>query len=238
MPFNVAFQRALVDGFLEYAKIGAEQVDELAILSEDDYFDDVDFDEPEWDDDDEIDDEIDEVTDDDVDDVVEPVLEDHSLSSRTMARAGEFVSALDKLFSSWPAVLHLEASFETDRFGGDEDDVPFWLGTLLRPEGGVDFTQGASRRAKDLLFAVAALWLYDDRTEPGAGSDFDTFWQLCFDPSAPSVCRRIRRAIDRFSKDTGAAGRILNAREEDFTETAAREEAYVRFREIWEVLEL
>ena len=233
LPFNVAFQRALVDGFLEYAKIGSEHVDELAILADDDYFDDVDFDEPEWSDDDDVEEE-EEVE----EDVAEPVPEDRSLSSRTMARAGEFVSALDGLFVNWPDVLHLEASFETDYFGGDEDNVPFWLGTLLRPEGGVDFTQGASRRAKDLLFAVAGLWLYDDRTEPGAGSDFDAFWQLCFDANAPSVCRRIRRAIDRFSKDTGAAGRILNAREEDYTESAALDEAYVRLRQIWEVLEL
>lgn len=234
LAFNVAFQRALVDGFLEYAKIGADHVDELAILADDDYFEDVDFDDPEWDDDDDGA----ELEEDDGNDTVEPVSEDHSLSSRTMARAGEFVAALDKLFASWPEILKLEASFETDHFGGDEDDVPFWLGTLLRPEGGVDFTQGASRRAKDLLFAVAALWLYDDRTEPGSGSDFDAFWQSCFDANAPSVCRRIRRAIDRYSKDTGASGRILNAREEDYTEATALDEAYVRLRQIWEVLEL
>ena len=235
LAFNVVFQRAVIEAFLEYAKIGSEQVEELALVSDEDELDDIDFDDPTWSEDESNDD----IPDDPFDstDVAATVPHEHGLSGRISARAGEFVAALNLLLENWPEILNLYCSFEAQE---DEEShrIQFWLGTLLRAEGGVDFTQGASRRAKDLLFAVAALWLYDDRTEPGSGSDFDEFWALCDDPDAPAVVKRIVRAIRRFSGEDGAAGRIIRSRDEDYTEQSGIDEAYWRLRAIWEVLEL
>lgn len=235
LAFNVVFQRAVIEAFLEYAKFGSEQIEQLGLASDEDELDDIDFDDPTWSEDEASD----EIVDDPFDsaEVESTVSPEHGLSGRILARTGEFVAALNLLLENWPEVLDLHCSFDAQ---DDEENyrIQFWLGTLLRAEGGVDFTQGASRRAKDLLFSVAALWLYDDRTEPGSGSDFDEFWALCDDPDAPAVVKSIVRAIRRFSGEDGAAGRILRSRDEDYAEDAGFDEAYWRLRVIWEVLEL
>ena len=235
LAFNVAFQRALIDGFLEYAKIGSEHVEELSILWEDEDFEDIDFDDPDWAEEesgsDVADDPFENAT------IGDSLPAEHGLGGRIAARAGEFVSSMNLFLENWTEVLDLEATYEIQH-AESTIELSFWGGTLLKAEGGVDFTQSASRRAKDLLFAVAALWLYDDRTEPGSGSDFDEFWALCSEADAPAVVKRIERAIRRFSSEDGAAGRILRARDENYSEYMARDEAYWRLRAIWEVLEL
>lgn len=239
LAFNVAFQRALVDGFLEYAKIGRDHVDELVYWADEDYFDDVDFD-----------DVVDEDAEWDVDASEKPLAiapedqdfdaqsdDDTSTASRIAERANQFVSALNRFFHAWPEALDLEATFDLE-VDDDTLEVPFWLGSLRNAEGGVDFTQAASRSAKDLLFCVAALALYDDITEPGAGSDFDAFWSLCDGNEAPAVCKRVARAIRRFAQEKGAGGRILVSRGDDYSEDVASLEAYVRLYCIWKVLDL
>lgn len=239
LAFNVAFQRALVDGFLEYAKIDRDHVDELSYWSDEDYFEDIDFDDVEnedleW----------------ETSDLDEPSStasegpsldttneDDTSTAGRVAERANEFVEALNRFFQAWPEALDLEATMELE-VDADSLDVPFWLGSLRNAEGGVDFTQAASRRAKDLLFCVAALALYDDITDPGAGSDFDAFWALCDGNEAPAVCKRVARAIRRFAQEKGAGGRILAARGDDYSEDVASLEAYARLYCIWKVLDL
>lgn len=239
LAFNVAFQRALVDGFLEFAKIGRDHVDELFYWSDEDYFEDVDFDDDieedlEWDEDGSEEPSA-EISDEQDPEVL--VDSDTTTAGLIAERAKEFVSALNRFFEAWPEALDLEASMDIEE-DADTLEVPFWLGSLRNAEGGVDFTQAASRRAKDLLFCVAALALYDDITDPGAGSDFDAFWSLCDGNEAPAVCKRVARAIRRFAQEKGAGGRILAARGDDYSEDVASLEAYVRLRCIWKVLDL
>ncbi len=233
LAFNVVFQRALVEAFLEYAKIGAEHIEELELMGEDEL--DVDFDD-EYDVDEDAD-YYEEVSYEDEDDGTAAAADGDAtggLRSTVAARSGEFIAAMNRLVEGWPDILTLNASY-VDESGSQ----PFWLGTLLKAEGGIDFTQGASSRAKDLLFAGTAMWLYDDRTEPETRSDFDEFWSLCLDSTGPSVCRRVSRAITRLSRqENSAGGRILRSRSEEHEETAAQEEIYSRMKRLWNVLAL
>lgn len=221
LAFNVAFQRAYISAFLEYQRIGPRDVEELGELTDSD--DEVDFD-----------DEFIEI--DDAAQLQEDVPSDElSLDDRfrnkILDRTTEYVDALNRAVDSWPDVLNVYVSVPE---GGGVTDQ-FWSGTLLKPEGGIDFTQGASSRAQDLLFAAAAMCLYDDNISPGPGSDFDEFWIMCTEgEDAPSVCRRVGRAVRRFcDKERSAAGRILKARGVDFNIDTARDEAYWRLRQLW-----
>jgi hypothetical protein len=235
LAFNVVFQRALVDALLEYVKIGPAAVDELAYLEEEEEY-------PDFGDEDLAEEELEEVE--ALGDMGElageetlaaPETRVDQLANQYGLRADEFVRAMNRFAERVPDVLDINFAFK----GSDGADRFFWLGTLRKAEGGIDFTQGASNRAKDLLFIVAAMCLFDDRTEPSADSDFDEFWDLCVEGDGPAVCRAVGRAIKRFAKnEASAAGRILKSRDEDFDENSARDEAYYRMAQVWQALEL
>jgi hypothetical protein len=234
LAFNVVFQRALVDALMEYAKIDQAAVGEL------EYY---------WEDEESYPDfgELDEETGEEFGDewVNAPTAlaaeveveggETSSLKARVARRGEEFINAMNRLVDAWPEVLEVNASFALN----DGGSRVFWLGTLRKPEGVIDFTQGASNRAKDLLFMAAAMVLYDDVSDPAAKSDFEGFWAQCLEGEGPSVCNRVGRAVARFSnRESSAAGRILKARDEDFDVDVAQEECYWRLRFLWEQLGL
>lgn len=233
LAFNVVFQRAYVEGFLEYAKFGSGVVEELALEEDEDEV--VDFGDLVLDDDLDLD------TEDDASfqgDETEGDLEasvfvgDKSLRMQYEARVEEYVRSLNRLVAEIPDVLEIEAGFMHHESGLTE---PFWLGSLLKAEGGIDFTQSAAGRAKDLLFIVAAMCLYDDKFDPDRESDFDVFWSDCMDPSGLAVCRAIARALKRLSRtETTLAGRILRSKGKDYDEDAAMDELYARLRFLWE----
>ncbi|WP_078114098.1 DNA sulfur modification protein DndB [Gordonia sp. IITR100] len=229
LAFNVVFQRALVEGFLTYAKIRDEDLDELDLDNEDDDFAD------------------------DFGDVVfgpfseesesaGEILSDSTAKMPTkvpneLARAREYVGALNRVIMSCPEILRI--SFETEVNSEDETEW-FWLGSLRKPEGGIDFTQGASTRAKDILFLLAALVVYDERTEPELRSDFDAFWDSNVDSQVGRFSVEISRAVKRLTKDDNKswASRICNTYGDEPSVTRGREMLRSRLRAVWETCEL
>lgn len=236
LAFNVVFQRALVDGLLEYSKIGAAAIDELTYLEEEEDF-------PDFGDEDLLTGSFDLPEAGSEASVETPPSGDSSpitsrigqLANQYGVRADEFVRAMNRFVERLPSALEIDFPYEDSK----GNVRYFWLGTLRKPEGGIDFTQGASTRAKDLLFIVAAMCLYDDRTEPSEESDFEDFWSLCRDGDGPSVCRAVGRAIKRFSgSETSAGARNLKARGETYYTDAAEVEIFERISYLWRELEL
>jgi hypothetical protein len=233
LAFNVVFQRALIEALLEYVRIDDNAVNELAgddsgaeLLPEfdsdlDDYDEEETFlsDEPRL-----------------VDPGPSPDEDDNNeLKLRVRARSQEFVNHMNRLLEAFPTLLDVNATFET----ADASVGYFWQGTLRKPEGGIDFTQGASSRAKDLLFLAAAMFLYCDQSNPGIGSDFEEFWAESTNGDGPSLCRRIGRAVRRFTyPETSAAGRILKARDEEYDTDYSVDECYYRLSHLWNAAEL
>ena len=242
LAFNVVFQRALFGAFVEFCKIEPGHISEL---------EDLDDDEPEWNDDVEIDDSGDEdlaaeepvvaTADSDQDEDAtsgETLTQQQILNRKNSERAEQFVAALNDLVQAWPEFLTVTARHEVVYDDGPSDES-FWLGTIAKSEGGIDFTQAASTRAKDLLFVAAAMWLFDKTTEPDERSEFDQFWALCQEDNGLAICMRTKRAIKRFCNgESSAAGRILSAGEYEFEEHWAKELMEDRMRYLWEVMEL
>ena len=230
LAFNVVFQRAMVEAFLEYGQFGENAITELTLVDEDQ---DVDFGDLALDEDLDLEaeDEAEEADEVDASERETAVLQkDATLKSQYDARSAEFVRSQNRLVSLLPDVLQVEATFSTSQ----GENAKFWLGSLLKAEGGIDFTQGASTRAKDLLFIVAAMCLYDDSREPGAESDFDDFWAECQDSSSGQVCRKVNRVLKRMSNnDSSLGGRILRSRGKDHYSDAALVEVYERLRFMW-----
>ena len=149
-------------------------------------------------------------------------------------RAEQFVQCMNAVVEAVPEMLNPNCLFE----GTEGEEERFWLGTLLKAEGGIDFTQGASNRAQEILYWAVAMQMYDERVEPGDRSDFEEFWQSMW-MGAGSFTKRLVRSVKRFSDaDTSAGARILTAGGEDFDGEASRDEAKRRMRWLWEKLGL
>lgn len=233
LAFNVVFQRALVDAFVEYAKIDEDDLGELEdFLSEEDEFPDFGEQLPR-----------DGAAQTDGTKTRETTgpdeqagLSEHDLlRERIISRAEEFINASNRIVAHYGDVLEIDSRFEHDL---DERRL-FWLGTLRKPEGGIDFTQAASKRASDLWFTGAAMCLYRDTYASENDANFPDFWSTCLYGDGPSVCKRIARAINRlYSKESSAAGRILKSREQEYDPDAALEEIYSRLAFLWRALGL
>jgi hypothetical protein len=233
LAFNVVFQRALVAGYLEYSKIDHAAILELEEYGyEDDSLPDFDIDIPD-DADSQVDEEFEDLSEVDYE---APLSPSAALRERALRRAEEYVASLNRLVEAWPDLLSVNASFPH----GESGELGyFWAGTLRKAEGGIDFTQGASSRAKELLFMVAAMRLYDNTFGPDERSDFEEFWSWSFEEGGPSVINRFARSVKRFSNSEGsAAGRILRARDAEYEYERAVEEAFWRLKHVWEVMEL
>ena len=149
-------------------------------------------------------------------------------------RAGQFVRCMNVLADCAPDILQEQYLFEPD--GGAERR--FWLGTLYTGTT-IDFTQGASQRGKDVLFWVVAMQMYRERRAPGEEADFGELWadiQL----ADINYTRRLRASVRRFAErpEVSAGGRILKARQEDFTRDKSWEEARARMKWLWDLMTL
>lgn len=231
LAFNVAFQRALLLGFLEYAKLTTPDVEALTVAENEEEFPDFgDLDAPN--------DDYTPAADSAEEEFAEPIRETKQviLKSQYAARAEEFIQAINRVVDVFPDFLLIDSDFSDEEGRVDE----FWAGTLLRkPEDTIDFTQSASVRARDLIFLAAAMVLYDDRTEPEVVSNFDSFWSDCTVEPDLAITTSIGRAIARFSKGEGsAAGRAIRGRGEDYSEELGYEEARRRLWFLWRELEL
>ena len=212
LAFNVVFQRAYFLAFTEFAKIKMEHLDELLPSSDVDSDFDVDLDDVD-------------AADEDSAERVEPATTE-DLPEKLVA-AENFVRSMNALVEAIPDILRVDCDFETP--GGETRR--FWLGTFLKPEGGIDFTQGASVRGAELLFWAAAVQTFGGISNPDNRVDFEEFWSTIVH-SANGLAGRVRRSIDRFSK--GTAKRILEAAGiYDADTEKAREEARERLRWLW-----
>lgn len=222
LAFNVAFQRAYIYAFIEFLKVEDRHIHDLAP-------DEEDFDVEELYDFSEEDENI----------HTEPrnvsVESTASFADRVCKRAEEFVTAINDLISDWPEFLDVNARYA---FVGEEPSEYFWQGTLRKAEGGIDFTQGASVRASEILFWIAAMHTYDRVTDPDRVSDFADL-KSGMETGQGNFTKRLMRSARRFAdKDTSAAGRILSARDETFEQGKAREEAWARMRHLWQKMGL
>lgn len=225
LAFKVVFQRALIDALLEYVKIDATDIDELRDLADED-LEDI---EPDFEDADSPPQDSDYAEDEDADGGSA-----QSLEANLTHRTKEFVEYVNQVVDAWPEFLELGTTFE----GDDEELRPFWLGTLLKAEGGIDFTASAAARAKDVIFLAASMCLYVDSHE-GADPDFEDYWAECLEGSGPSIINRVGRAVRRLTKDeSSAAGRILKAAGEEYDTGLARDEIYHRMSCLWSELDL
>lgn len=226
LAFNVVFQRALILGFLQVRRVDQSEIEALRDEYWEDFGQEVDFDDfAESDGDGDAS---------DADGVPDQIAEEDSsqVATQVEARARDYVAALNALISRWPEFLDVRVRIEH----GGETSEQFWVGTLLKPEGSIDFTQAASGRAEDLLFWVAAVSFYvsESGVEPSEEA-FEDFWSRMFDDDAGPLLKRMRRSVTRFVQPEGSpARRILAAHDLAFDEDDAWYEAEWRVRAIWE----
>ena len=158
-----------------------------------------------------------------------------AFATEVQRRTQEFVTCLNAVVEREPDILQHDFVIERD----DGSSQRFWAGTLITPQETIDFTQGASNRAREILFWIVAMQMYDRHTDPAAESDFEAFWGETLEPEWLSYMKRVKRSVDRFAKEErSAGGRILRARDDEFDEDASREEARWRMEWLWRVLEL
>lgn len=231
LAFNVAFQRALFWGFLEYAKLTAPNIAEIAPGNEDeDVSSFADLDVPE--------DDVSDGEDSAEEEFAEPVIKTKLsvLKRQYSERADEFVLALNRIVQVFPAFLELGGPYTDAECGAGE----FWAGTLLRkPEDAIDFTQAASKRARDLIFLAAGMVLYDNTREPDIQSNFEDFWLACTEDREFAITDAIGRSIYRYAVgESSAAGRAIRARGDEYTEERGYQEVSGRARFLWNALQL
>lgn len=144
-------------------------------------------------------------------------------------RADEFVGCLNGVLSVFPEYLSLGGSLKA----GAEPPCLLWAGSLRKPEGDIDFTLGASNRARDIIFLTAMMSvLYRTAVDQ---IDFDRLWVELQGYTAASFVKAMVRAVNRLTRDEASViGRILKARDEVVTSTAARAEAELRLGALWD----
>jgi len=148
-----------------------------------------------------------------------------------MDRARRFVGALNLVLDAIPTFLDVKCELR-----GGQGRLALWSGTLRNPEGGIDFALAASDRASDLLFLVATL-VQIHGTRGNGDWGFDDVWAELTDSSEWSFFKKMLWASKRlWGKETSMGGRILSARDEDFTVEGAQEELRARLEAIWDLL--
>ena len=222
LAFNVVFQRAYFLAFDQLCMVRDWHLEELEDRAEDEWEDETE---------DYGDTEEEDVGDEQAGEEDGAIGE---LAARLAARSAQFVECMNALVEALPDALN-----PNYLFGGTEDEQQrFWLGTLLKAEGGIDFTQGASNRAQEVLYWVVAMQLYDEAVQPEERSDFETFWEAVLDGDS-HFTRRLLRSVKRFADaETSAGARILAARGAGFDEEASRSEAKRRMGWLWQKLDL
>lgn len=234
LAFNVVFQRALFLSFSDYQALEDEDVGITDVSGGVGSIDDsespmLDADEEELE---EFYAELEEE---------EPLPEETEESGREIERverrAKEFVSALNELTRIWPEFLDARA---TCSLIPGADLSQFWLGTLWKAEQSIDFTQGASGRATNLLNWAVGVWVLREAGAISSTSEFEVFWnELVHEESREgAVYRFLRRATRSFHRPTGAsksaAARVVGS--DDATDEQLEAAAMDRFGQIFNAL--
>lgn len=158
-------------------------------------------------------------------------------TNRIERRSHEFVEALNALVDCWPEFLDPRASCS---FVASDRSAQFWLGTLWKAEQSIDFTQGASGRAKALINWAVGLWILREAGEIDSSLAFETFWRELVRERIRdgAIHRFVRKATTEFHRQVGAskstAARIVGI--DDATQEQLEAVAVVRFGQIYEAL--
>ena len=124
-----------------------------------------------------------------------------------MARAEGLVAALNHLIRKEPTFLRVDCEYPVD----DKTFDRFWLCSLVDPAGPIDFTQGASSRAADLLLLIGLFWSY--RSVEGLKSgDFESLMDRANNAREGldlKLCQCLQRI---YSGESTIGGRIMKSR--------------------------
>ncbi len=222
LAFNVAFQRAYVLAFMEFAKFkdadlaDFEQWANDGVVDLEDLQDDVDLEAGEHLD----------------GDAESGDLEDSTPLQDEERLANLFVASLNRFLHVFPDFTLLEASIQTS----SGDSAALWGGSLRSADAGIDFTQGASQRAKDFVFLVAALTLLQQEAKD-ADLNFEDIWAELTDSSYYGAFKKMGRAARRmWTGERSIAGRLLGAAETDYSEVEAQALIRDRLAAVWELV--
>jgi hypothetical protein len=218
LAFKVAFQRSLVAAYIEFVAIDEQDLS--------------DFDEDSLDED-ENENENENNSIDNTDEEYGSAEKAHtSLKAELfLTRAKQFVDGLNQVITNQPIFMDVRASFDTTHL---------WHGSLYKKsDNTIDFTLGASKRAKDLIFIAACLALCKDQKDEAISKGFKKFWEE-LPESDVGIHRKIWRSVQKkFCKlDGGTASRILAERDDEFNMDEALEEAEKRVKWLWEALKM
>jgi len=231
LAFQVVFQKALVEAFIEFSRFTRSQMSEFADqLGSEFTFDDLDFEE-------------------DFENL-EYSEDDSAIGSKAEIDSGtaeQLADAQHLLFMAKRFIEALNRVAESCLFFQNEDGQfkikssvhRFWACTLLKAERELDHTQSAISRARDLILLSVLMVISDDLFEPGKVSDFSKFWErIDPDPSnstdLPAVLRGARETAKRYCRETGTAGRILLSQGKDYSINAASELLRLRLQAVWQ----
>ena len=164
---------------------------------------------------------------------VEPVADE--TSGRNSKRAEQFVEALNLFVKRQP--LFLKQGYEFTWKSGRKDVTDrFWLCSLQTPEGAIDFSQVASKRAADLLVLIGILWLFLKirRISYEEGLRIlDEAWN-----ATAGLEGRLAQCLNRMNGANNIAYRILSSRDdEDANDSDKRKQEIInRAHWVWRVL--
>lgn len=207
LAFKVAFQRALISAFLEFAALESDDLPDVEADEED----------------------ADESPEEDPEDAAPLPKKGGSQGAVIKERARQFVAALNRLVTKAPEFLDVKGTLA-------KSESYIWQGSLYnRGADAIDFTIGASRRALDIVFLAATLAFCAEQDDAATRDGFERFWES-LPESEVGLHKRLLRCIDnRFCAVTGAGGRIVQEQGE-YSAADARKEAKARAKWIWEVL--
>jgi DGQHR domain-containing protein len=166
----------------------------------------------------------------------EAVSDSIRLGVERQRRAGLFVEALNALFDRLPSLFdrNCEVKLKATR--------RLWSQSLLRDDGVIDFTGAASTAASDLLVCIAYLYVLQSDSDY-SGEKFDELWEDVKDAeSGDQLPLKLQQAVERMTKDSGFAGRIVKAMDpapidDDKAQKCRMEEVRIRLGAIWNALE-
>jgi len=243
VAFKVVFQHALVEAFIEFARITRDDLAEFhefhgVELPASTYFGELDEDDDE-----------DSKQDDEDDYFIEagaigadgPTEFQRESAKLVLELAILFIAALNRVWENSDCFYDQDGQLPSEGTKSLSKGYSqrFWQGTFRKPEGDTDHTQGASTRAKDLIFIAAVMIVADDIFEPDVPSDFDRFWNLIRPSSQepiPKILGRARAAAKRYCRDNdkSAAARIFEAADKGFDDGIAEDMLRSRIKEMWD----
>ena len=154
---------------------------------------------------------------------------DSQVSSLEFDNFEDFVSSLNVVVDRVPEFLDKGFTVADEGVSSGR----FWLGSLVKGAGEIDFTNAAATRARDWIFLAACLGRIMRNSE-FEEFNFDYLEEVLEDPSGFNFFKRMSRAEQRLWSASGScAARILAAMEREYDATAARSEITQRLGELW-----